>query len=80
MHSKSENRIFAIFFPISSEGIKAKLAELASESESFLSKVKIDHFHLPITTYPSCIGDNVKQELPTWKKTLLVSPDSEENC
>ena len=38
------------FFPIFTEGIKAKLTELESESESFLSKVKIYHFHLPITT------------------------------
>ena len=45
--------IFAIF-PISTEGIKAKLTDLESESESFLSKVNIYHFHLPITTYSSC--------------------------
>ena len=39
-----------LFFPTFSENIEAKLTELESESEGFLSKVKIYNFHLPITT------------------------------
>ena len=52
MHSKSKKYELLLFFllQISTEGIKAKLTELESESERFLSKVKIYHYHLPITT------------------------------
>ena len=46
----NSKKMHLLFFPISTEGIKAKLSELESESESFLSKVKIYHYHLPITT------------------------------
>ena len=49
IHSKSEKLDFLQFFPIFTEGIKAKLTELESESESFMPKVKIYHYHLPIT-------------------------------
>ena len=46
-----KNRNFCYFFLfLLTKGILAKLNELESESESFLSKVKIYHFHRPITT------------------------------
>ena len=48
--SKVWKKDFLLFSPISTEGIRAKLTEIESESESFLSKVKIYHYHLPITT------------------------------
>ena len=56
MPSKSKNKDYCDFFPMFTEGIGVKLIELESESDSFLSKVENYHVHLPITTFPSCIG------------------------